>query len=141
MSYNRVILLGNITRDPQLSYLPSNTPVVEIGLAMNRKFKKQDGSQGEEVCYVDCKMFGKRAETINQYFKKGDPIHIEGRLKFESWKAQDGSNRSKLYVMIENFEFVSGKKDGGQQQNQQNQQQPPQNNNQGYTPPVDEIPF
>jgi single-strand DNA-binding protein len=112
-SYNKVILIGNLTRDPQLSYLPSQTAVVEFGLAINRRFKKQDGSQGEEVCFVDCQMFGKRAEVINKYFKKGDPIFAEGRLKFDSWQGQDGQKKSKLRVFVENFEFV-GK--GGQGQ-------------------------
>jgi single-strand DNA-binding protein len=103
---NRVLLMGNLTRDPQLSYLPSQTAVVEFGLAINRKFKKQDGSQGEEICFVDCQMFGKRAETIQKYFKKGEPIFVEGRLKFDSWQAQDGTKKSKLRVFVENFEFL-----------------------------------
>lgn len=111
-SLNKVMLMGNMTRDPQLSYLPSQTPVVEFGLAISRKFKKQDGSQGEETCFVDCQMFGKRAEVINKYFKKGDPIFVDGRLKFDQWNAQDGSKRSKLRVFVENFEFLG--KGGGQ---------------------------
>jgi len=116
-SYNKVIMLGNLTRDPQLSYLPSQTAVVEIGIATNRKFKKQDGTEGEEVCFADCKMFGKRAEVINKYLHKGDSLLIEGRLHYESWKSQDGSKRSKLVVMIESFEFVGDKraKQGSQQ--------------------------
>ena len=117
-SYNKVILLGNLTRDPQLSYLPSQTAVVELGLATNRRFKKQDDTQGEEVCFVDCTMFGKRAEVINKYLHKGDSLFIEGRLKFDSWEAQDGSKRSKLRVLIENFEFIGGDKGGGAQQEQ-----------------------
>jgi single-strand DNA-binding protein len=111
-SLNRVLLMGNMTRDPQLSYLPSQTAVAEFGLAMNRKFKKQDGSQGEEICFVDCQIFGKRAEVINKYFKKGDPIFIEGRLKLDSWQAQDGSKRSRLRVFVENFEFIGGRRGG-----------------------------
>ncbi|MCE5186433.1 MAG: single-stranded DNA-binding protein [Planctomycetaceae bacterium] len=111
-SLNKVMLMGNMTRDPQLSYLPSQTPVVEFGLAISRKFKKQDGSQGEETCFVDCQMFGKRAEVVNKYFKKGEPIFVEGRLKFDQWNAQDGSKRSKLRVFVENFEFL-GKGGGG----------------------------
>ena len=106
-SYNKVVLMGNLTRDPQLSYLPSKTAIVEIGLATSRKWKGQDGVQHDETCFVDCKMFGKRAEVINTYLKKGDPLFIEGRLHFESWQAQDGAKRSKLTVMIENFEFLS----------------------------------
>ena len=109
-SYNKVILLGNLTRDPQLSYLPSQTAVVELGIATNRKFKKQDGSQGEEVCFTDCTMFGKRADVINKYLHKGDSLFIEGRLKFESWDGQDGKKHSKLRVLIENFEFIGGEK-------------------------------
>jgi single-strand DNA-binding protein len=112
-SYNKVIQLGNLTRDPQLSYLPSQTAVVEFGLATSRKFRKQDGSEGEEVCFVDCQMFGKRAEVVNKYFHKGDPIFIEGRLKFDTWQAQDGSKRSKHKVFVENFEFVGGKRSSG----------------------------
>lgn len=118
-SLNKVMLIGNLTRDPQLSYLPSQTPVVEFGLAINRTFRKQDGSQGEETCFVDCQMFGKRAEVVNQYLKKGDPIFVEGRLKFDSWQTQDGSKRSKLRVFVENFEFLgkgagSGQRSGTQ---------------------------
>lgn len=153
-SYNKVILLGNLTRDPQLSYLPSNTAVVEIGMAMNRTYKKQDGSQGEEVCFVDCQMFGKRAEVINKYLHKGDQLFVEGRLKFDSWQGQDGSKRSKLRVFVENFEFVGGGQrnsggggDGGG--GQQGGGQAPNNNaggggqgadNMPYNP-TDDIPF
>jgi single-strand DNA-binding protein len=157
-SFNKIILMGNLTRDPQLSYLPSNTAVVEIGLAMNHTYRKSDGSQGEDICFVDCSMFGKRAEVINKYFHKGDPILVEGRLKFESWQAQDGSKRSKLKVFLENFEFVGGgRRDGGQQgqggggqqqQQQPTQQQPPTQNQapaqEFDSPPfnpTDDIPF
>jgi len=113
---NKVMLMGNMTRDPQLSYLPSQTPVVEFGLATTRRYKKQDGTQGEETCFVDCQMFGKRAEVINQYFKKGEPIFVEGRLKFDSWE-KDGQKRSKLRVFVENFEFLG--RGGGQSSGQQ----------------------
>ena len=105
-SLNKVLLMGNMTRDPQLSYLPSQTAVAEFGLAMTRRFKKQDGSQGEETCFVDCQMFGKRAEVLNKYFKKGDPIFVEGRLKLDQWTDKDNQKRSRLRVFIENFEFV-----------------------------------
>lgn len=117
-SYNKVILLGNLTRDPQLSFLPSQTAVVELSIATNRKFKKQDGSQGEEVCFTDCTMFGKRAEVLNKYLHKGDSLFVEGRLKFETWDAKDGSKRSKLRVLIENFEFIGGKQGEGKAKSQ-----------------------
>ena len=120
-SYNKVILMGNLTRDPQLSYLPSQTAVVEFGIATNRKYKKQDGSQGEEVCFTDCQMFGKRAEVINKYLHKGDQLFVEGRLKFDSWQAQDGSKHSRLRVFVENFEFMGGGKSNSNQNNQNNQ--------------------
>ena len=130
-SFNKVILMGNLTRDPQLSYLPSQTAVVEIGIATNRKFKKTDGSQGEEVCFVDCKMFGKRAEVINKHLKKGSPLMVEGRLCRDEWQGQDGSKRSKHYVMIENFEFMGGG------------EKPTKQNNNNYQPDDDDqdIPF
>lgn len=106
-SYNRVILLGNLTRSPQLSYTPNQTAVVDVGMATNRKWTGQDGSQREEVCFVDCRAFGKTAENINKYCQKGDPLFVEGRLTFDSWEANDGTKRSKLRVTIENFQFIS----------------------------------
>ncbi|MEN6386597.1 MAG: single-stranded DNA-binding protein [Phycisphaerales bacterium] len=106
-NFNKVILLGNLTRDPQLSYLPSQTAVVDFGLATNRRWTSQDGQQREEACFVDCRAFGKPAETINKYCKKGKPLLIEGRLTFDSWTGKDGEKRSKLRVTIESFQFVS----------------------------------
>jgi len=104
--YNKVILWGNLTRDPQLSYTPNQTPVVDFGIAVNRKWKGQDGIEKEDVCFIDCSMFGKRAEVINKYLDKGMPLLVEGRLSFDQWEAQDGSNRSKHRVTVENFQFV-----------------------------------
>ena len=113
-SFNKVILMGNLTRDPQLKYLPSQTAVVEFGLACNRKFKTQAGEDKEEVTFVDCTAFGKTGELINQYFTKGKPIFIEGRLKFDQWEdKQGGGKRSKLTVVIENFQFVGSREGGG----------------------------
>jgi len=112
-NFNRVLLMGNLTRDPQLSYTPNQTAVVDFGMATNRRWTGQDGSQREETCFVDCRMFGKRAEVINKYCKRGNPLFVEGRLTFDSWEAQDGSKRSKLRVTVENFEFISGGGGGG----------------------------
>jgi single-strand DNA-binding protein len=113
-SFNKVILMGNLTRDPQLKYLPSQTAVAEFGLAMNRKFRTQQGEDREEVTFVDCAAFGKTADVINQYFTKGKPIFIEGRLKFDSWEdKQGGGKRSRLTVVVENFQFVGGRDGGG----------------------------
>jgi single-strand DNA-binding protein len=111
---NRVILIGNLTRDPQLKYLPSQTAVVEFGLATNRKFKGANGEEREDVCFVDCSAFGKTAEIINQYCQKGKSLFIEGRLKFDSWEdKQGGGKRNKLSVVVENFQFLGGREGGG----------------------------
>lgn len=106
-NFNKVILVGNLTRDPQLSYLPSQTAVVNFGLAINRRRTGQDGQQREEVCFVDCRAFGKPAETINKYCKKGRPLLVEGRLTFDTWTGKDGVKKSKLYVTVETFQFIS----------------------------------
>jgi single-strand DNA-binding protein len=112
-SFNRVMLLGNLTRDPQMRYLPSQTPVTDFGIACNRKFKTATGEQREEVTYVDCSAFGRLAEIINQYCSKGKPLFIEGRLKFDSWDDKNGGGkRSKLSVVVENMQLLGGR-DGG----------------------------
>ncbi|RKY25985.1 MAG: single-stranded DNA-binding protein [Planctomycetota bacterium] len=133
-SYNKVILMGNLTRDPKLSYLPSNTPVVEISLAINHKWKTQDGQQREDVCFIDCNSFGRQAETINQYLRKGQPILIEGRLQLDRWEGQDGSKHSKHRVHIDRFTFVGGGQQGGGYNAPQGAA-PPQQQQQGYAPP------
>lgn len=107
MNVNKIIMAGNLTRDPQLSYLPSQTAVVAFGIAVNRKWSGKDGVKKEEVCFIDCVCFGKIGETINKYIQKGDPLFIEGRLKFESWTAQDGSKRSKHKIVVESFQFIN----------------------------------
>lgn len=113
-SFNKVLLMGNLTRDPQLRYLPSNQAVAEFGIACNRKYKTATGEEREEVTFVDITAWGKQAELMNQYFTKGKPIFIEGRLKFDSWEdKQGGGKRSKLTVVMENFQFIGGR-DGGQ---------------------------
>jgi len=98
--------MGNLTRDPQLSYTPNQTAVVDFGLAVNRRWTGRDGSQKDETCFVDCRAFGRRAENINKYLKKGKPLFIEGRLTFDTWTAQDGTKKSRHRVTVENFSFV-----------------------------------
>ncbi|MBN2456751.1 MAG: single-stranded DNA-binding protein [Sedimentisphaerales bacterium] len=107
-NFNKVFLMGNLTRDPQLSYLPSQTAVVDFGLAVNRRWTGQNGQAKEETCFVDCRAFGRLAENINKYLSKGRPLFVEGRLTFDSWTAQDGTKRSKHRVTIENFQFLPG---------------------------------
>ncbi len=109
-NYNKILLMGNLTRDPQLSYLPSNTPVVEFGLAVNRRFRRQDGEQGEETLFIDCRAFGRTAELLNQYTAKGRPLFIEGRLQLDQWEdKQSGQKRSKHRVFVENFQFIDSR--------------------------------
>lgn len=108
-NYNKVILMGNLTRDPQLSYTPSQLAVVDLGLAINRNWKSKAGEDKSETCFVDCQGFGGTAENLNKYLNKGDPLFIEGRLTFDSWTAQDGTKRSKHKVTIERFNFVGSR--------------------------------
>ncbi len=111
-SFNKVVLMGNLTRDPQLKHLPSNLVVAEFGLACNRRFRTAAGEDKEEVAFVDCSAFGRQAETIGQYCTKGKPIFVEGRLKFDTWDDRaGGGKRSKLTVVVENFQFL-GPRDG-----------------------------
>ncbi len=112
-SYNKVILMGNLTRDVQLKHTAGNQPVADISIAINRKFKTKDGQDREEVTYVDCECWGPRAEVISKYFTKGKPIFIEGRLKLDSWEDKDGQKRSKMRVVIDDFQFVEGRGGAG----------------------------
>jgi single-strand DNA-binding protein len=117
-NFNKVILMGNLTRDPQLSYTPNQTAVVDFGIAVNRRWTGQDGQQRQEVCFVDCRAFGKIAENINKYCRKGKPLMLEGRLTFDSWTGKDGAKRSKHRVTVENFQFLpaGGAGSGGPEQ-------------------------
>ena len=104
------MLMGNLTRDPELRYLPNNTAVVNFGMAMNRQWRGQEGEQRDETTFVDCSAFARTAEVINQYLKKGRPIFIEGRLKYEQWQDREsGANRSRLSVVVENFQFIDSR--------------------------------
>lgn len=112
-SYNRIILVGNLTRDPELSYTPSNVAVCKFGLATNHKRKDKDGNLIEKVCFVDCVAFGRSGETFKQYMAKGRSVLVEGRLEFQQWTAQDGGKRSKHEVIVDNFTFLGGRGDSG----------------------------
>ena len=112
-SFNQVILLGNLTRDIELRHTPSNQTVANIGLAVNRTFQTKDGERREETTFVDCESWGRQAEVMAQYLSKGRPVLIQGRLKLDSWQDKDGGNRSKLKVVVENFQFVGGREGGG----------------------------
>jgi single-strand DNA-binding protein len=112
-AYNKVMLMGHLTRDPQLKYTPSQMAVADFGLAVNNKFKTKNGETREEVCFVDVTAWGKQAETIHQYLQKGKPVFIEGRLKYDTWEDKNGGGkRHKISVTLEGFQFVGGRDDG-----------------------------
>ena len=112
-NFNKVLLVGNLTRDPELKHTPSNQAVAQIGLAVNRQYNTKDGEKREETTFVDCEAWGRTAEVMSQYLAKGRPVLVEGRLKLDQWQDKDGNNRSKLKVVIENFQFLGGRGEGG----------------------------
>jgi single-strand DNA-binding protein len=134
-TYNKVLIMGNLTRDPELKQTPSNQSVAQIGIAMNRKFKDREGNMREETTFVDCEAWGRTAEVMAQYLSKGKPVFVEGRLKLDQWQDKDGNNRSKLKVVIETFQFIDSK--GGQSST------PPATAAAAppSAPPADDIPF
>ncbi len=114
-SFNKVILMGNLTRDPETRVTPTGLTICKIGLAVNRYYSDANGERKEETTFVDCDAFGKQAETISRYMAKGRGIMIEGRLRLDQWEdKQTGQARSRLGVVVENFQFVGGRgEDGG----------------------------
>ncbi len=158
--YNKIVLMGNLTRDIEIRYSQGGGAIGNTGIATNRKWKSQTGEQKEEVMFVDLTFFGRTAEIANQYLRKGSKVLVDGRLKLDQWTAQDGTKRSKHSVVVENLQMVGGREDnqggnesysgGGYNQNkpQQNQytggnqtnqynggQTSPQYGNQNSTPP------
>lgn len=112
MSYNRIILVGNLTKDPELSFTASNTAVCKFGIATNRKWRDREGNDREDTCFIDCTLFGRSAETFKKYMNKGREVMVEGRLQLNQWTTQEGDKRSRHQVFVENFTFVGG--GGGQ---------------------------
>lgn len=162
---NKVLLMGNLTRDPELRYTPGGASVCEFGMAVNRKFTTRDGEKRDETLFVDVAMWGRRGEVISEYFSKGKPIFIEGRLKYDSWETADG-RRSRVTVVAENFEFIGpagaggdqaqgrgaarqgggapskGRASGGEEQTAPRQEPPPEEpESEGLDVSDDEIPF
>lgn len=111
-NFNKVFLMGNLTRDPELRFTPSNQAVANFGIAVNRRYTTAEGERREEVTFVDCEAWGKTAETIKNYLAKGRPVFIEGRLKLDTWQDQQGEKKSKLKVVIESFQFVDSRPAG-----------------------------
>ncbi|MDR1958836.1 MAG: single-stranded DNA-binding protein [Planctomycetaceae bacterium] len=166
-SYNRVILIGNLTRDPELRYTPTSLAVADIGLAINDRRKGQNGDWVEETTFVDITLWGRIAEVVSEYCSKGSPLMVEGRLKFDSWEGNDGQKKSKLKVIGEKIQLLGGgtggQRGGGNAENRSysgtsgggggaKQQQAPQDagyysqqpsydQDMGGSLPEDEIPF
>jgi single-strand DNA-binding protein len=114
-SFNKVILMGNLTRDPELRYTPKGTAIAKVGLAVNRVWTNEAGEKKEEVTFVDVDIFGRTAENVGQYMRKGRPMLVEGRLKLDQWDdKQTGQKRSRLGVVAENVQFLGSAPGGGE---------------------------
>ncbi len=134
---NKVFLLGNLTRDPELRYMPSGSPVANFGLATNRVYTGQDGQKKEDATFIDIEAFARTAELCSQYLSKGRQVLIEGRLKFRTWEGQDGQKRSKLSVVAERVTFLGGRGGGAAEgkTKQKTEEEP------SFTPADDDVPF
>lgn len=113
-SLNKVLLMGNLTRDPELRVTPKGTPICQFSLAINRQFKMESGESREEVIYVDIEAWGKQGETIAKYMVKGRPLFVEGRLKLDQWEDKTTKEkRSRMKVVLEQFQFLGDSRGGG----------------------------
>ena len=149
-SFNKVILMGNLTRDPELRYTPKGTAIAKIGLAVNRVWTNEAGEKKEEVTFVDVEVFGRTAENIGQYMRKGRPILIEGRLKLDQWDdKQTGQKRSGLASWRKRFNFSAARRRwrrrrtrGSARAASRSQLRPPASPSEGDAPPEsDDVPF
>jgi single-strand DNA-binding protein len=140
--FNKVILVGNLTRDCELRYLPSGSAVCTTGIATNRRYKNQMGEQKEEVCFVDITFFGRTAEIANQYLGRGKKVLVEGRLKLDQWTDQSGGKRSKHSVTVDTLQMLDSKgapnQGGGNSDNQESNSN--YQNNPGQTTPSQKQP-
>lgn len=114
-AFNKVILIGNLTRDPDLRVTNTGLSICKLGLAVNRSYTTKEGDSKDETTYVDIDAFGKQAEILSKYMQKGKPLMIEGRLKLDQWESSDGQKRSKLGVVLENFQFIGGREESSSQ--------------------------
>jgi single-strand DNA-binding protein len=130
--YNKIILAGNLTRDIEIKYTQGGSAIGNTAIATSRKFKAQDGTQKEEILFIDITFFGRTAEIANQYLRKGSKILVDGRLKLDQWTAQDGSKRSKHSVSVESLQMLDTKGSGDNQGSG--------NDNSGYSAPQNEAP-
>jgi len=136
--YSKNISIGNLTKDNELKYLPNGSAILNGAIATSHKYKMQNGEQKEEVCFIDFSIFGKAAEIFNQYTRKGSKVMLESRLTFQQWKAQDGTNRSRHVLTVNEFKFLDGKQDTqNHQHQQQNQSEYTTSPHQQNTPTID----
>ena len=154
-SYNKVMLMGNLTRDPELKYTPKGTAIADIGLAVNRTYTTDSGEKREEVTFIDVTLWGRVAEIVGEYCKKGRPLFVEGRLQLDTWDdKQTGQKRSKLKVVGENIQLLgsregggggSGSGGGGEESGESRPSRPsappPRPADPDLDPPEDDIPF
>ncbi len=118
--YNKIVMVGNLTRDIELRYLPSGAAIAKSAIATSYKYKTSTGEQKDEVCFLDFNIFGRSAEVANQYLRKGSKVLLEGRLVLEQWTAQDGSNRSKHSLRVDTMKMLDTKSESAMPQNTDN---------------------
>ncbi len=149
-SFNKVILLGNLTRDPEVRYTPKGSAVADLGLAVNRQYTLENGEKREEVTFVDVTFWGRTAEVAGEYLKKGRPVFVEGRLQLDTWDdKQSGQKRSKLKVIGETMQMLGGRGGPGGDGNAEegdrparsSRPAPPPKTSASAEPEEDEIPF
>lgn len=142
--YNKIILAGNLTRDIEIKYTSGGSAIGNTAIATSRKFKAQDGTQKEEILFIDITFFGRTAEIANQYLRKGSKVLVDGRLKLDQWTAQDGSKRSKHSVTVENLQMLGGKDEaapmGGNGYSQQGESEHSAPSNDHYSQPAPSAP-
>ncbi len=140
---NKVLLLGNVTRDPEVRYTPKGSAVCDLGVAVNRAYTTDSGEKREEVTFVDVTLWGRTAEVASEYLKKGRPVFIEGRLQMDSWDdKQTGQKRTRLRVVAENMQLLGGRPPGGTEASGEGRQtSAPPKSSAAPEPDEDEIPF
>ena len=139
---NKVLLLGNVTRDPEVRYTPKGSAVCDLGIAVNRAYTTDSGEKREEVTFVDVTLWGRTAEVASEYLKKGRPVFIEGRLQMDTWDdKQTGQKRTRLRVVAENMQLLGGRPQGGGDTGESRQTSAPLKKPAASEPDEDEIPF
>ena len=142
-SYNRVLLMGNLTRNPEIRYTPSGTAVADLGLAINENFKNKAGETVEQTCFVDVVVWGRQAETSAEYLHKGSPVFVEGRLQLDQWESQEGEKRSKLRVRADRVQFLGAAPGKGTEVSAESTASDKQHADTHAAPPADDddVPF